>query len=423
MVILSIDGIDCYYDSAKVLENIRFKVEEGDFVGILGPNGAGKTTLLRCISRVLKPYRGVVLLNDRDVYSMKSIEAAKQIAVVPQDATVAFNFTALDVVLMGRNPHLKRFQMEGVRDIAIAREAMELTNTWHLANRHVNELSGGERQRVIIARALAQEPKILLLDEATANLDINYQLDIMDLIKTLCIRKKLTVIAALHDLNLAARYSNSIILLKDGKIFAIGRVDDVLTSENIEKVYGVKAMVSRNPAVKSLYIIPLSPMNNLKRRRARIHIICGGGTGTRLMWTLIREGFRVSAGILGKGDSDYETAISLKIPIAIDPPLVPITDRAYKVNLAMINMADIVVLTEIPICNDNLRNIEAAKAALEIGKKVIIVERTPIEERDLSDERVATRLVNEMKRMGALVVKSIDDALFKIKELEVHKDE
>ena len=177
LVLLNVDGVECRYGSVKVLEDVSLSVKEGDFVGVLGPNGSGKTTLLKSISRTLKPHRGTILLNDADIYSLKSEEVARQMAIVPQDTSIGFSFSALDVVLMGRNPHMSRFQMESERDVAIARKAMALTNTWHLAERPINELSGGEKQRVIIARALAQEPKILLLDEPMTHLDIINQLE------------------------------------------------------------------------------------------------------------------------------------------------------------------------------------------------------------------------------------------------------
>ncbi|MEM3881652.1 MAG: ABC transporter ATP-binding protein, partial [Candidatus Bathyarchaeia archaeon] len=254
MVVLNVDGIECRYGSVKVLENVSFSVKEGDFVGILGPNGSGKTTLLKSISRTLKPYRGTILLNEADIYSLKSVDVARQLAVVPQDSSIGFNFAALDVVLMGRNPHLSRFQMESSKDLAIAKKAMLLTNTWQFAERPINELSGGERQRVIIARALAQEPKILLLDEPLTHLDIINQLEIMDLVKSLCVNEKLIVLAVFHDLNLAARYCTSAIMLKKGKIFAAGSLDEVLTSENIKSVFDVDAIVKRHLVTNSLFV-------------------------------------------------------------------------------------------------------------------------------------------------------------------------
>ena len=153
MVVLNVDGIECRYGSVKVLENVNLTVKEGDFLGIMGPNGSGKSTLLKSISRVLKPHKGSILLDKNDVYAMKSVDLAKHMAVVPQESNIGFAFTAMDIVLMGRNPHMKRFEMESDKDMAIVKKAMIQTNTWQFAERPINELSGGEKQRVIIARA------------------------------------------------------------------------------------------------------------------------------------------------------------------------------------------------------------------------------------------------------------------------------
>ncbi|GAH97073.1 unnamed protein product, partial [marine sediment metagenome] len=166
-VTLRINNIACRYDAANVLENIDFSAKGGDFIGVVGPNASGKSTLLKSISKVLKPYTGVVLLNERDVHTLKSAEIAKNLAVVPQESVISFAFTALEVVLMGRTPHLNRFEMESTQDLIIAQKSMELTNTWYLAERPIDTLSGGEKQRIIIARALTQEPRVLLLDEPT----------------------------------------------------------------------------------------------------------------------------------------------------------------------------------------------------------------------------------------------------------------
>ena len=250
MVLLSVNGVECRYGSVKILEDVSFTVKEGDFVGIIGPNGSGKTTLLKSISRTLKPYKGTIMLDKTDIYSIKSVDLAKQMAIVPQESNIGFSFTALDIVLMGRNPHMKRFQMESEKDMTIVRKAMNRTNTWQLADRPINELSGGEKQRVVIARALAQEPKVLLLDEPLTHLDMINQLEIMDLVKELCVKEHLIVLAVIHDLNLAARYCSSILLLKGAKIFAAGTVENVLTSENIKAVFHVDAIVKKKPSYK-----------------------------------------------------------------------------------------------------------------------------------------------------------------------------
>jgi len=412
MVVLRVDGVDCYYGSVKVLENVHFSVRGGDFVGVLGPNGSGKTTLIRSISRTLKPRRGAILLDDVDVYALKSVEAARRMAVVPQDTAITFNFTALDIVLMGRNPHLGRFQMESERDIAIARKAMELTNTWHLADRPVNELSGGERQRVIIARALAQEPKVLLLDEPTVHLDINNQLEIMDLLKDLCTKRKLIVLAVFHDFNLAARYCNLAILLKKGKIFSVGKVDDVFTSKNIKRVFHVDTIVKRHPVTNSLYIIPVSKPKFLLSRRLNfsVHLICGAGTGTTLMKILVDAGYKVTVGVLNVLDTDYETAQLLKIPVVSEAPFSPITEEAHKANLEMIRKADAVILTSVPFGYGNLRNLEAAMEALKRGIPTFVIEEVPIERRDFTRGK-AEKQLRELKSRGAILVRKQDEIL------------
>ncbi len=410
MVLLNVDGVECCYGSIKILENVNISVKEGDFVGIIGPNGSGKSTLLKSISRTLKPHKGAILLDNKDIYSIKSVDLAKQMAVVPQDNSISFSFTALEVVLMGRSPHMSRFQMETENDMAIARKAMDLTNTWHLATRFVNELSGGERQRVIIARALAQKPKILLLDEPLTYLDIINQLEIMDLVKSLCVKEGIIVMAAIHDLNLAARYCNSAILLNKGKIFSAGRIDEVLTSENIKSVFRVDAIVKKNLVTNSLYIIPLSPPKSSPLKNCAIHLICGAGTGTALMKILLEEGYSVSAGVLNVLDTDFETAQFLNIPVASEAPFSSTTEKTRKDNTAMISKASTVVVTSVPFGHGNLQNLEAAKEALMRGIPVFVIDEVPIESRDFTKGQ-ATALFESLKSMGAVFVKNQEELL------------
>jgi iron complex transport system ATP-binding protein len=420
MVTLRICGINCYYGSVKVLENVSFSINAGEFAGLLGPNGSGKTTLLRTISRVLKPKVGAVYLNEADIYRMRSREVAKNIAVVPQDAAMDFDFTALDVVLMGRHPYMGRFGMGNEEDLAVVRRAMELTNTWHLAERCINELSGGERRRIIIARALAQEPKVLLLDEPTTHLDIGNQLEIMDLLKELCAKKGLIVLAVFHDFNLASRYCDYVILLDKGKIVSIGDVDEVLTRENIKKVFQVDVVVKRHSITGSLYVTPIS----LKwtkasvNRRFHVHVICGAGTGTQILKTLVEKGFIVTAGVLHVLDTDYETAMLLDIPIVSEAPFSPITEQNYKANLKMISEANAIVVTSVPIGYGNLLNLEAAKFALERGIPTFVIEETPIIQRDFTGGK-AQKLLSDLKSRGAVFIKSQYELLPLLDELGV----
>jgi iron complex transport system ATP-binding protein len=408
--VVEVDGVECRYGSVKVLEDVSLAVKEGDFVGVLGPNGSGKTTLIKSISRVLKPHKGAILLNGADIYSLKEVEVARQMAVVPQDSSVGFSFTALDIVLMGRNPHMTRFQMESTKDIAIARKAMQLTNTWHLAERPITELSGGERQRVIIARALAQEPTVLLLDEPMTHLDINNQLEIMDLVKQLCAEEGLIVLAVFHDLNLAARYCTSAILLKNGRIFSAGSLDVVLTSENIKNVFRVDAIVQKHLVTNSLYVVPLSPPKPPSPPKCAVHLICGAGTGTTLMKILLDEGYSVTAGVLNVLDTDFETTQLLKIPVTTEAPFSSITEKTHKANLEMISKASMLVLTSVPFGYGNLQNLEAAREALSWGVPTFVIEEVPIESRDFTQGK-ALKLFSELKNMGAVSVKNLNELL------------
>jgi iron complex transport system ATP-binding protein len=417
MVLLTIGGIDCSYGSINVLKDVNFAVKSGEFLGILGPNGSGKTTLLRSISRVLKPHKGTILIDDKDVYKLKTVEVAKQLAVVPQETPVTFDFTALEVVLMGRNPHMPRFKMESKEDLAIARNSMELTRTWEFADRPVTELSGGERQRVIIARALTQEPKILLLDEPTTHLDISNQLEIMDLIKHLCETKKLLIVAVFHDFNLAARYCDSIILLNDGKIVAVGKSNETLTSENVRKVFSVDTIVKKHPVTGYLHVIPMSRPINQQQKSLSIHLISGCGTGSPLMKILKDEGYFVTAGVLNLLDTDHETAQLLKIPTTSEAPFSPVTKEAHAANLKMISKANVIVITPTQFGDGNLRNLEAAETALEKEIPTILIEAGSIEERDFTNGK-ATEYMTKLKNNGAITVKNTSELLHFLDKLE-----
>jgi len=417
LVTLRISGVDCYYGSIKALDNVNFSVREGEFVGILGPNGSGKTTVLRAISRTLKPRVGTVFLDDTNIYDMENREVSKNVAVVPQETIATFDFTALDIVLMGRNPYIDRFRQESREDLAITKRVMELTNTWNFAERPVNELSGGEKQRVIIARALTQEPKILLLDEPTTHLDISNQLEIMDLLKQLCKTKKLLIVAVFHDFNLAARYCDSIILLNDGKIVAVGESNETLTSENVRKVFSVDTIVKKHPVTGFFHVIPISRPINQQQKSLSIHLICGCASGSPLMKILKDEGYFVTAGVLNLLDTDQETAQLLKIPITSEAPFSPITEEAHTANLKMISKANVLVITPTQFGDGNLRNLNAAETALEKGIPTILLEDGPIDERDFTKGK-ATKYLTKLKNNGAITVKSTSELLHFLDKLE-----
>ena len=247
MAIVEVRDVKFRYDNIWVLKDVSFTIRRGEFLAIIGPNGSGKTTLLKIIDGIYTPRRGTVLINDRNIGKISREEIAKVVAVVPQDSPMIFSFTVQEIVMMGRSPHLGRLRFEGETDYAITRKAMERSNVDHFAFRSINELSGGERQRVFIARALAQQPQIILLDESTAFLDIKHQVALFNLIKALNRDEGLTVITVTHDINLASLYCDRVMLLKDGRIYSIGTPHEVITESNIEEVYETDVLVDRYP--------------------------------------------------------------------------------------------------------------------------------------------------------------------------------
>jgi iron complex transport system ATP-binding protein len=238
MAILSVSKVSFAYDGQVVLTDITLDIGAGDRVAILGPNGAGKTTLLRLLCGSRSPGTGSVFLNGRRLNTVPRPELARKIAVVPQDLTVPFAFTAREIVELGRTPHLGLLRGFRSEDRRAVDQAMQLTDTTGLSDRIIHELSGGERQRVVIAMALAQQPEILLLDEPTHLLDIARQAEILDLINELNLKMGLTVVAAIHDLNLAGRYFNRLLLLHGGAVLAEGPPAAVLRAEIVEEAYG-----------------------------------------------------------------------------------------------------------------------------------------------------------------------------------------
>jgi iron complex transport system ATP-binding protein len=259
---LTVNKLSFKYDGTQVLKDVNLEVKIGEMLSIVGPNGSGKSTLLKCINRILKTQQNTVLIDGEDTNKLNLKELSKIMGYVPQSSTNTFPFTVFDIVLMGRKPYIHWSLSE--RDTEIVAEMMDYIGIGDLAMRHFNELSGGEQQKVIIARALAQQPQFLLLDEPTSSLDIRHQLEILCILKSLAKTNHCSVIVAMHDLNLASRFSDRMLMLKKGSIFTVGTPDAVLTKENIESVYGIKTQVT-NSILGSPQITPLiSEFNGIK---------------------------------------------------------------------------------------------------------------------------------------------------------------
>jgi iron complex transport system ATP-binding protein len=267
--VLVAEGVSFGYEArTRVVRDLSVAVARGAAVGVLGPNGAGKTTLLRLLAGTLRPTGGRVTLEGRDLARLPRTVVARHLAVVPQETHLLFDYTVLEVVLMGRYPHLGPFELEGPRDLAIARASLAATGTAALERRPFSTLSGGEKQRVIIASALAQlggpdaaptEPagfRALLLDEPTASLDVGYQLEIAALVAALNREAGIAVVLSTHDLNLAASLCRHLVLLGAGRALAAGPTEQVLTAENVRRLYGVDAEIGPHPRLDRLLVLP-----------------------------------------------------------------------------------------------------------------------------------------------------------------------
>lgn len=268
--VLEARGLRAGYGSREILRGLDLALRPGEILGVVGPNGSGKSTLVRVLSGVLRPWAGEIRLMGRDLAAYSPKALARTVAVVPQAAALPEGFPALQVVLMGRTPHLGFLASEGPEDLVAARRAMEQTDVLHLAGRPVQRLSGGERQRVVAARALAQDAPVLLLDEPTAHLDVGHQTALFDLVHRLARERRLAVLAVVHDLTLAGQYCDALLLMKDGRALAEGPPHAVLSAERVAEAYGVAVSVIQHPVTGRPVVLPVA--------------FAGAGTGRSGVW-------------------------------------------------------------------------------------------------------------------------------------------
>jgi iron complex transport system ATP-binding protein len=253
-----------YAAGQSVLLGVSARISPGALVGILGPNGSGKTTLLRLLGGLLSPQGGHVMLDGENLRRVPRAAVARRIAIVPQETQLAFEYSVLEIAIMGRYPHLGAFEIEGPEDLEIARDGLRATGTLHLESRMFNTLSGGEKQRVVIAAALAQHPDILLLDEPTASLDLAFQLEIRSILHELNANRGLTIVVSTHDLNLAGSLCRELILLDRGRVLAAGPTRSMLEPALIRTLYGVEVDITTNIRTGQLTIVPVRPMEPLQ---------------------------------------------------------------------------------------------------------------------------------------------------------------
>lgn len=428
---LRVENLAVGYGSDSVLQGVEMEVAPGQFAGLIGPNASGKSTFLKTVSRVLRPRSGRVLAGGKDVWrDLSRLQAARLIAVVPQDFPRDFPFTVEETVLLGRIPFVDRIRGERPPDRARAWQAMEATGTLALRDRLFSELAGGERQRVVLAKALAQSPGLLLLDEPTSHLDINHQVEILDLLKRLSRAGGVTVVVVLHDLNLASIYCDSLHLLAGGQLLAHGTPGSVVTRENVEAAYGGRVIVGRHPVHGCPQVTLVSEEAGDGRdvtlatgaqgtARAwplpgsfRVHVVAGGGSADALMRNLARHGYPLSAGPLNAGDTDWQTGRALGAELITIPPFSAMDKESVRRAAAMMSEAGAVIVAPVPFGHGNLPVLAAAVETARSGTPVALMDagQATGTRRDFAQGR-ATALLAELTQLGAALLAGPDDAL------------
>lgn len=366
--ILDINSLCAGYEQEDILKEISLKIDEQSFVGIIGPNGSGKSTFMQVIARSLSFRNGEVVLLGNSLESYSFRDFGKHVGYVPQECEIKFRYPVYEVVMMGRNPHIDRFQSPSQEDHDAVRRALLVTGTDSLADRPVTELSGGERQRVMIARVLAQDPILLLLDEPFAHIDIHHQYELIRIIRETS-RDKRAVIGIFHDINLAAAYCDQIVLMYEGRVRAYGKPEEVLTTELIHEVFKIQPVIDINPATGTPYMYVEEEWKKSDIHKPRIHLISGGGTGSYLISLLSRSGYPLSCGVLGENDSDCLMARKYDIPTLAEPPFSRISLEMEEKLTKLIQKADFVIVTSMPVGWGNYPNIRILE---QIDPKKII---------------------------------------------------
>jgi iron complex transport system ATP-binding protein len=374
--LLDMQSITFGYDRQPLLYDVHFQVRAGEMVGLLGPNGSGKTTLLRLISGVLRPQQGTVMLDGRDAREWGRREIARRVAVVPQEMHVPFAFTVEELVNMGRTPYQRLLGSSTREDRRIVRNALQAADIEQLAGRIFNELSGGERQRVTVAMALAQRPALLLLDEPTSHLDIKYQIELLELVQRLNRETGVTVVAAMHDLNLAARYFPRLVLFQRG-VVADATPAEVLEPHLLRRVYGINVQVGILRGAEHISILP--PGNDIvadderQATQPRVHVMAGGGSGELLMRALADARIPFSAGALNIGDSDHTLALRLAHDVITEQPYAPISPVVLEQVRLRLTQVAVLILCPVPVGSGNLPLLSEAVNAAQRGITTLLL--------------------------------------------------
>jgi len=411
---LAFEEVSIAYRGRPAVRSVSLTVRPGEVVALAGPNGSGKSTLIRAAVGLAEGSRGLVRVGGYDVRRASPVERARRIAWMPQEEPLGDNVPLADYVEFGRYAWIPRWTPPSPSDRAAVQRAIAEVDLAALAHRGIAELSGGERQRARLARALAQDTPVLLLDEPTAHLDIGHQLEVLERIRSFAHRERRSVLIALHDLNMAARFTDRIAVLSHGRLVALGAPAEVLSSELMETVWGVVAEIRRDPASGLPFLLPRLPHARAEGRptplgRPRVHLLAGGGSGAPLMRALFDRGYEVSVGVVPLFDSDTELAQELGLPVVAELPFAPIGAEALERLDRSLEAAAAVVVAPFPVGPTNLANLERLRSW--VGRRPIaLVEQPPGTRWDYADGR-ATEVREELLRNGATRVADLGAAV------------
>ena len=400
------------FGSRPALVGVDLEVPSGQFVALVGPNGSGKTTLIRAALGFQPPSEGYVELFGERVDRMPPLERARRVAWVPQEEPARDNVPLIEYVLYGRYAHRGMLEGDSPEDRTLAMRILREVGLEDRAADGILSISGGERQRAILARALAQETDLLLLDEPTSHLDIGHQLDILGRVRELARARRVTVLAALHDLNLAARFADRVAVLSRGRLVADGTPDSVLSEALLLRVWGVSAQLRRDPRTGAPFLIPyaLPPPRPAPAGRGEagpVHVVGGGGAASACLRLLNEAGFTVTTGVLHLFDSDTETAEALGLPIAREVPFAPLGPESRQRNEELLAHAAAIVVAPFVVGPSNLANLTDVRPHV-VRAPTYLLARPPIAERDFCGG-AATATYAELRRAGAVELLDLDE--------------
>ena len=362
MKVIETQELTVGYGKKAVVTNINQEMLKGQYICLLGPNGSGKTTILRTLARLLSPIKGAIYHNNHVLSSIKSDELAKTMAVVLTDRISPGLITVFEFTALGRYPHTGFLGKLTKDDIIKVEEALQLVGAYELSDRYYNELSDGEKQKVLLARALAQEPEVIILDEPTVHLDLRHRIDVIEILRNFCHEKGITVIVSLHDVDIALKISEIVILVKNGQIVDYGCPEDIIKGDTISSLYDLNKVYFNN----NLGTMELKGNNE----GDLVYVVAGAGSGVKVYRLLSKHGFRIITGIIHENDIDYHISKSLGAKIISENPFVEVSNDSYIEARDAIDESWKIIDAGFPVGTMNHRNIDLVISAIEQRKEV-----------------------------------------------------